>query len=348
MKKKSVFSDISFWTDLCLIYAFSAIALYLEMPWQTPAVFAILFFLIAVLKIWKKGKESDEVRKLERRFQRIMKKAKKQGNMAIAYKALDEEVLPALRKELPSKIYKYYSLGENASDNQKRLDTLKENSIWASVPSMFNDPFECRFMYLNDEDLASLGFPSGTIKLWDLIMGQLRQHITTICFSQNPNDMPMWAYYANEHRGFCVEYEIVDARHLYPVLYAENRLNTQGLFVELIYGLFCKEATAQDKATLFKHIMLLCSFKDKSWKAEKEIRAIFLNTKDEIPHKGRRCPCEEIGIKPTKIFIGVQCSEEHTQSLITNAKELGIDYEICQLSTGENASVIKEVKNKNN
>ncbi|MBP3541538.1 MAG: DUF2971 domain-containing protein [Clostridia bacterium] len=344
-KTQDAFRDTSFWLDLCWMYVSAALLVALKVSWKILVIIAVICGLIALLKIRKEFCSLKNTRKLEKKFYKALKEARKQGNMTMAYKAIDTEILPELRKELPTKIYKYYRLDENITNNQMRLDTLKENSIWASVPSFFNDPFECQFMYLDKEDLKKSGFPLEIEKIWNQIMSRIRQHITTICFSQNPNDMPMWAYYANEHRGFCVEYEIVNKQHLYPVLYAENRINTQNLFVEMIYGLFNPEATSEEITSLFKHLLLLCAFKDKSWKAENEIRAIFLNPSDEINNNGKRCTCEEVGVKPTKIYIGVQCSNEHSEELKKTAEELKIAYEVCQLSTGKIASVINEQEN---
>ncbi len=50
------------------------------------------------------------------------------------------------------------------------------------------------------------------------------------CFSETPEDTRMWGYYAKEHTGFCVEYDISELdsndtviNHLFPVLYSSKR-----------------------------------------------------------------------------------------------------------------------------
>lgn len=346
-EKKSILKEWDFWAELCYIYAFAAVALYLVQSWVTMAILALCSGIVAFLKYRKMNKEHYEIEKLNRKAKRIIKKAKKQGDMSIVDQFLGEELIPALKKQLPKKIYKYYALGKDKKNDQRRLDTLRNNAIWSSIPSMLNDPFECRFTYLDGEELDKAGFTTESIELWDMIMEQVRQCLTTICFTQNPNDMPMWAHYANEHKGFCIEYEIVDTNNLYPVIYSENKLNARGQIVETIYGLFVKEATIHDKAIMFKHLILLCTYKDKSWESEHEIRAVFLNRQCEITNKGRRCSCREIGIKPIKIYIGVQCSEEHKEQLISIAEELRISYEVCKLSIGKKASVTAEQEKQN-
>ena len=339
---EDICGDLGFWIDLSCFFAIATVLIYLNLSWQVTLVYFVISGVVVLVISWKKKREVRAINKLEKEYRQILKEAKKQGEITVAYRAIEDKLLPALRKELPKKIYKYYYLGGNGNSDKKRLDTLKNDSIWASIPSLFNDPFEGRFMYIEDDEWSVLGFPSGAENLWDLVMGQIREHITTICFTQNPNDMPMWAHYANEHKGFCVEYEILNTEHLYPVLYAENRLNAQALFVELIYWLFCTESAQNNVRVLFKHIMLLSTFKDKSWESEKEIRAVFLNTKDEIGNRGKNYSCREIGVRATKIYIGVQCNEENTSCLIDIANDIGIEYELCQLSTGKTVRVTKE------
>ena len=90
---------------------------------------------------------------------------------------------------------------------------------------------------MTEEDLSKLGAPVETKQIWETVISAISEHITTICFTQNPNDMPMWAHYANEHQGFCVEYEIINNSNFYPVIYVDNRLKSISLFIELFYAL---------------------------------------------------------------------------------------------------------------
>ena len=185
-----------------------------------------------------------------------------------------------------------------------------------------------------------MGFPPGSKALWDRVMDTVRRHITAVCFTQNPNDMPMWAYYANEHRGFCVEYEVVSAEHLYPVFYVKERLAAQALFINALNSFFNPAAPSEDSGLILRHMMLLSAFKDESWRSENEIRAIFLNSSGGMGPKGRAVGCAEAGLLPVKLYIGVNCSPGDEKALEDMAGALGIACEKCTLSE-DSFSVLK-------
>ena len=308
MKNKlfAPFRDLTYWIDLFAMYFMSSITTLLGVPWYTSAIFALITIVIITVIIlkWKNSKNENDI--LGKKMQAIIKKAKKSGDVS--------------------------------------LTSVKNNKIWASTCFEFNDPFECQYLYLNEDDLLQMGIPNpeNAKKIWDSIMGQIRQRITTICFTQNPNDMPMWAHYANEHKGFCVEYEVKNYKNLYPVFYSENRMKAQTLFIDLIYSFFNKEAKGENLSTLFKYIILTSAFKDKSWESEHEIRAIFMNSLNDMTPTGKLFDCKTIGIHPTKIYIGAKCRSDHIEELVEIANELNITYEKCMLSCDENYRVIAE------
>lgn len=341
MKKLlKTFSDTSYWIDICGMYLLSALMVLLKAPWYLLLIYAVVAALITIFLLGKTVKGNPTMLALDKKMRSARKAMKKDGSASHIYKALEKELLPVARSYFPNKIYKYYQLGDDEKKNKQRIETIRDKSVWSSVYSQFNDPFECQFMYLTEEDLVEMGFPAESKKIWDSVMEQIRQRITTVCFTQNPNSMPMWAHYANEHKGFCVEYEIIDSSNLYPVFYAKNRIKAQGLFVELIYSLFCKDAKIDDRATALKYIMMMSAFKDESWEYEKEIRAIFMNSKADMKPTGRLCSCEELGVRPTKIFIGAKCSQDKTTELIALAREMGIEHEKCKVLTGDICSVV--------
>jgi len=346
MKKKlhSFFSDPSNYLDLCWIYGFAAIAVYFNFSWKLLLVYFFLFGILWLHGFHKLVQSSHDSIRFERRIRKTIKRIEKNGNVVLLYKFLENELLPELRKQLPQKIYKYYPLGDNFDKNNQKFKAIQDNVIWSSIYSEFNDPFECQYMYLTQEDFLEMGFPKSTQNLWESVMEEIRQRITTICFTQNPDCMPMWAFYANEHKGFCVEYFIEDPSQLYPVFYVDKRLKAHALFINLVYELFNQEVPIEERNISLKHIMLLSAFKHKSWASENEIRAIFLNSKADIPSKGRLCSCDEIGIYPTKIYIGAKCCGENEHTLISLAHDLNISCEKCILSQNDMFAVTKGEK----
>ena len=342
MKKsiRSFFKNSSTWLDLCFAYAWAGIAVILNISWSLLFVFAILSGVIWLCLAKRTICSSNELIRFEKRIRKSLKSIEKTGDVSRLYRVLETEILPEIREHLPQKIYKYYSLGDDLDKNNQKLEALKRNMIWGSIYSEFNDPYECQYMYLNQSDLEEIGFPQQSKKVWDELMEEIRQRITTICFTQNPNNMPMWAHYANEHRGFCIEYKIDIPNNLYPVFYVEKRLKAQALFINLVYAFFNQNVSSEERGVLLKHIMLMSAFKDNSWKLENEIRAIFLNPKADILNKGRLFSCEEVGIHPTKIYIGAKCNQVNSQALHSISEALKIDCEKCTLFTDETFNVI--------
>ena len=204
MKKsiRSFFSNSSTWLELCGAYALSAIVAILNISWAILLAFAILSGMVWVYLIKHKMDihSSFELIQFEKRIRKSLKSVEKTGDVSRLYRVLDTEIMPEIRKHFPPKIYKYYSLGDDLTKNNQKFGAIKRNLIWASIYSEFNDPYECQYMYVNQADLEELGFPQQSKRLWDKLMEEIRQRITTICFTQNPNDMPMWAHYANEHK----------------------------------------------------------------------------------------------------------------------------------------------------
>lgn len=95
--------------------------------------------------------------------------------------------------------------------------------------------------------------------------------------------MPMWVYYANNHSGFCVEY-VIDRKlkkFMYPVSYDDTRVPGNSIVGNIINQTFdlIKEGNGEDdmsgELNALNHIAYLSlTSKHKSWKHEKEIRAL--------------------------------------------------------------------------
>lgn len=322
-------------------------ALYIGEKWYVYTVLALFFAIAWLFLLSREISRINKVNfltslKLQWKFFWMFRKAMHSRESTDIYRILDEEILPEMRKILPRRIYKYYSLTDNEELNKSKFDSLRDNKIWGSVYSEFNDPYETRYIYLNKEDFDEMGFPENSAEIWRMLTDGLRERITTVCFSQNPDDMPMWAYYANSHHGFCVEYEINHTDNLYPVIYVDERMKSQMLCIDLIYELLNPELHGIDKVRTMKHFILLTAFKHKSWKAENEIRAIFMNHLEEIHSNGKLHSCAEIGVHPTRIFSGVNCAEKHIKLLSKIADEIEVQFVKCELSMNKRYTVMLE------
>ena len=122
----------------------------------------------------------------------------------------------------PAFLYKYYS------DKPKKLELVKAGKMWYSAPCNFNDVFDCDLTIdentiFNSALQMNLGQrsvrPGSSMwrQLKQVISKEVRSLRTTfdymktsmgiLCLSESDDSLLMWAHYANNHRGMCVEYE---------------------------------------------------------------------------------------------------------------------------------------------
>ena len=137
---------------------------------------------------------------------------------------------------VPNSVYKYYCLDDNDELNKMKLQTLENGKVFLSGLKGFNDPFEGKALYFDEEKLKESNW---TMNILNKVTEEFATRARICCFSnadEKEQNMPMWAYYANNHKGFCVEYELKDEikKHMYPVEYNETRLPGNVLIANFI------------------------------------------------------------------------------------------------------------------
>jgi len=135
--------------------------------------------------------------------------------------------------------------------NAYSLASLANSSIWLSEPKTFNDPFDCALTLDRDAYKQSVVDAIGDamnrvqqgkkkreelLKEWpgdkdafetlrDCVK-ELFQNIGICSFSAIGDHMLMWSHYADNHKGFCVEYDCREGTKLkelaLPVKYSES------------------------------------------------------------------------------------------------------------------------------
>lgn len=232
----------------------------------------------------------------------------------------------------PRNIFKFmpfYDRG-NPSINKRNIETIEENKIWASKYSTLNDPFEFKSLYLDEDKIKKSGNNIGDFKE---CLDYINNSFLVISFSANGNihslnNMPMWAYYGNNHHGICIEYEVVNPKILYPVSYEIQRNKVAYVIGNFIYlaGAASKGKISpnNDKLKLYNFLMIgnLCR-KHKSWQHENEYRILVPN-EDKVSN-GKRVLLNKIGIKIKAIYLGKECSARNKKNLYKTAKNMGID-----------------------
>lgn len=236
---------------------------------------------------------------------------------------------------IPNRLYKYYSLGDDPALNELKLETLSRGEVYLSKMEEFNDPFEGKALYFNKSLLEEKGWSRSLI---ETVSDTLRNNYRIACFcnaEEKEQNMPMWAYYANNHQGFCVEhtFNLDYMTFLYPVSYEPKRILADKLMTTFINDMFDATQNHAPLSQEAKERMLLLYLtniiKHKSWEHEREIRAVIPSPDGSRPY---------ISAPPTNIYIGLNCSAEHCSRLINVAKKFAPACNIYKMVFDDNTS----------
>lgn len=135
---------------------------------------------------------------------------KNHGNGA-TYKELKDSIMP-------SRFYKYFRPDDNA------LRSVSENYLWKSTPDRFNDPFDSMVGFITNNSLLP---PQHQAMINRNITGTTK----VSCLSEVSDSILMWSHYAQNHEGFCCEFNLSDPRlepdmvQFYLVHYTEEILD---------------------------------------------------------------------------------------------------------------------------
>lgn len=220
---------------------------------------------------------------------------------------------------IPSKLFKFVSLDDDAKSNNSKFDTLQNNQLWFSPIANFNDPYECKSMYADENMLRKIGGDAEMVQLYKNVLQKVGDYAVILSLSANNFDsLPMWAYYTNNYKGFCVEYEVCDPDYLFKVTYAENRLAATSVLVLFMRDLCDILEGKKEENDIFRTNATLLSNqlyrKHESWKHENEYRAIAMvcEARNGIP-----ISTGEVGLKTKRIVAGISCKPEHLERLQT-------------------------------
>jgi hypothetical protein len=136
-------------------------------------------------------------------------------------------------------LYKYYPCNDNT------FKSLEAKSLWCHSPSGMNDPFECLAQVkrsFSNEQIAECQnyIRQRGLKQYDFLLSQDASHFNAVfnslrqntinqwafcALARKPDDILMWSYYANGHKGVVVGFEfknVKDRRTFQRVRYRDE------------------------------------------------------------------------------------------------------------------------------
>lgn len=232
-----------------------------------------------------------------------------------------ETIYRITRLHIPNIAYKYISFNEDDTElNRLKLRTLSDQKIFLSAPTFLNDPFEAKAFFYRREELQKfdrLKHCNGNF------IDNFANFVVQSSFtSKGINCMPMWAHYTNNHKGFCVAYNLKDyentklAGNMMRVQYVEERLDVTEIMKDIVSKMINrieesimtgnKQVIIND-LTLVHMVSFLTCMKHISWSYESELRCITASNAKCAPL---------IEAKPESIYIGANCAPGNRKHLI--------------------------------
>lgn len=233
----------------------------------------------------------------------------------------------------PAFLYKYYG------DKPEKIDSVKEQKMWYSAPCNFNDVFDCEISIDETGIFNSAlqmvpdkrGVRPGS-QMWHQLKQTINKEIRSLrstfedmktttgisCLSESYDSLLMWAHYANNHSGICVEYELMEINKQLgfspvPVIYSDERVYFRSINQNTVEA---------DSISVF--IESLTS-KSTEWSYEKEWRIIRDNAAC-----GDNWNAEKKGalldmIRPRSVILGCMAKPDFERSVREYCEEYKIN-----------------------
>lgn len=105
------------------------------------------------------------------------------------------------------------------------VKTLEDNNIWLSRLNAVNDMFEGTFEVTHNNHKFVFEELEEVLQKYAIdMLDEVIPKFYVACFCEDYTSVPMWSYYSDYHKGFCIEYAIEDFEQcIFPVIYLDNK-----------------------------------------------------------------------------------------------------------------------------
>ncbi len=229
------------------------------------------------------------------------------------------DIRKIVKPHIPSKLYKYGSF-----NNQYWKEVIYKAQIYLSSAKSFNDPFDCRANFNYKKAISKGDFRKRLLQTYSeielislpeeivhkYIIEGMREDVFVFCFSEVWDSLLMWAHYANNYNGYCLEYDMEQVRdhiiyNLYPVLYEKNYIDITDHLIHI-----------NDNTGLISNLA-----KAEEWNYEKEWRIVEYIQRSFYFRKALKA-----------IYLGKNCLSKNRNEITQWAKENNKEVYIIEAS----------------
>lgn len=206
------------------------------------------------------------------------------------------------------KVYKYRALNEN------NIDSLKKNYFWAASKQTLNDPHEGSYSteMIDDffEKIKKIESSKPLKQSFDFLERKISE-CSIFSLSKNYSINSLWAYYADNHKGICIEYDLEELISKNKPMYQHFDIS----YMDHPLSLSINDIPSND---VFK---IIIGTKDLCWSHEEEYRII-----SDIDGKNYH---RADAIK--SIFFGLHTPEDEKENLMRTLANRNIQFkQVCK------------------
>ena len=241
-----------------------------------------------------------------------------------SFSVAEEHVVDALKKSLVTEFARIYKLPADVADEQiKRAMASPEPLMYLAeyvhaihgITSGSNPLQAAEFVSLRASSM--IGDTVGVLRQW--------RKVTKVCsFSAVKDSILMWGHYSQDHKGFCVEYDLEQLppehplrRKLYPVIYSP-KLYDLTAYAQKLVGPNRQEFNPSSPLLGVLH-------KFDGWSYEQEWRVVSMTNTVVNDHNWSVST-------PTRVFLGSKMSSENGQALRTICEQKHIEVHQMELA----------------
>lgn len=230
-------------------------------------------------------------------------------------------------------IYKFVAFTDDKLLNNIKLTMLKEHKFWASYHIYFEDKNEVSRKYNINVVSRKANVPVPIIKNFFRTIDEMNN---ISCFTYAITD-DMWAEYANQSNGFCMEFQLLSTNFFFPVVYVnKEKVDMTNDIIQLF-----KSVSDPLSSNVIKKMSILpWVLKDKKYHYENELRFLCGDEYDDengimggriapgkkklMGIKGDSYTFEYTGIILKKIHIGADCTKRDELKRICDSQNIDI------------------------